>query len=93
MGSYFNDYGGDMGIRTPDLYVANVSRYQLCYIPVRLVGTTGLEPVTSCMSSKHSNQLSYAPEYRQNCPCFWRGRRDLNPCYGFPYYSLSRGAL
>ncbi len=23
-----------MGIRTPDLYVANVSRYQLCYIPV-----------------------------------------------------------
>lgn len=26
--------GGDMGIRTPDLYVANVSRYQLCYIPV-----------------------------------------------------------
>ena len=26
-----------------------------------LVGTTGLEPVTSCMSSKRSNQLSYAP--------------------------------
>ncbi len=26
--------GGDKGIRTPDLYVANVSRYQLCYIPV-----------------------------------------------------------
>ena len=26
-----------------------------------LVGTTGLEPVTSCMSSMHSNQLSYAP--------------------------------
>ena len=25
--------GGDKGIRTPDLYVANVSRYQLCYIP------------------------------------------------------------
>jgi len=23
-----------------------------------LVGGTGLEPVTSCMSSKHSNQLS-----------------------------------
>ena len=27
-------FGGDKGIRTPDLYVANVSRYQLCYIPV-----------------------------------------------------------
>ena len=26
--------GGDKGIRTPDLYVANVSRYQLCYAPV-----------------------------------------------------------
>ena len=26
-----------------------------------LVGLTGLEPVTSCMSSKHSNQLSYSP--------------------------------
>ena len=25
--------GGDKGTRTPDLYVANVSRYQLCYIP------------------------------------------------------------
>ena len=22
----------------------------------------------------------------------WRRRRDLNPCYSFPYYSLSRGA-
>lgn len=26
-----------------------------------LVGTNGLEPSTSCMSSKRSNQLSYAP--------------------------------
>ena len=23
---------------------------------------------------------------------FWRRRRDSNSCYGFPYYSLSRGA-
>lgn len=28
-----------------------------------MVETTGIEPVTSCMSSKHSNQLSYASEY------------------------------
>ena len=27
---------------------------------MRVVGTPGLEPGTSCMSSKHSNQLSYA---------------------------------
>ena len=53
--------GGDKGIRTPDLYVANVSRYQLCYIPEIMVGTAELESATSCMSSKRSNQLSYAP--------------------------------
>ena len=29
---------------------------------LRLVETTGIEPVTSCMSSKYSNQLSYASE-------------------------------
>ena len=29
--------------------------------PAILVGTNGLEPSTSCMSSKRSNQLSYAP--------------------------------
>ena len=28
---------------------------------VLVVGTTELESVTSCMSSKRSNQLSYAP--------------------------------
>ena len=27
-----------------------------------LVGPIGLEPTTSCMSSKHSNQLSYEPD-------------------------------
>ena len=69
--SNFNDSGGDKGVRTPDLYVANVSRYQLCYIPVCaltcarqrgfVVGTAELESATSCMSSKRSNQLSYAP--------------------------------
>ena len=43
-----------------------------------LVETTGLEPVTPCMSSKYSNQLSYAsvPIYytrkNGNCQeCFW----------------------
>ena len=29
-----------------------------------LVGTGGLEPPTSCMSSRRSNQLSYAPIFR-----------------------------
>ena len=31
--------------------------------PAILVGTNGLEPSTSCMSSKRSDQLSYAPEW------------------------------
>ena len=30
------------------------------WVPFCLVETTGLEPVTPCMSSKYSNQLSYA---------------------------------
>ena len=30
-------------------------------VPRRLVGTGGLEPPTSCMSSRRSNQLSYMP--------------------------------
>ena len=29
-----------------------------------LVETTGIEPVTPCMSSKYSNQLSYASEQK-----------------------------
>lgn len=31
-----------------------------------LVGTIGLEPMTSCMSSMRSNQLSYAPVLRHS---------------------------
>ena len=29
-----------------------------------VVGTSGLEPLTSCVSSRRSNQLSYAPKSR-----------------------------
>lgn len=40
-------------------------RYEACG---DVVETTGVEPVTSCMSSRHSNQLSYASIkfYKQN---------------------------
>ena len=30
-----------------------------------MVETSGLEPLTPCMSSKYSNQLSYASKYRK----------------------------
>ena len=33
--------------------------------PLFLVETSGLEPLTPCMSSKYSNQLSYASECQQ----------------------------
>ena len=53
-------------------------------VPFALVETTGLEPVTPCMSSKYSNQLSYASvnyiQYYTRCvglcqvflPSFWQ---------------------
>ena len=40
------------------------SRVFLCcsFYATKMVETIGIEPMTSCMSSKHSNQLSYASE-------------------------------
>ena len=63
---------GAEGSRTPDLSVANAALSQLSYGPVncdprgspnadRQMGATGLEPVTSTMSTWHSSRLSYAP--------------------------------
>ena len=37
-------------------------RTQIAHRGSRLVETAGIEPATSCMSSMHSNQLSYASE-------------------------------
>src|SRR5262249_56450426 len=36
--------------------------------PSRMVGTSGLEPLTSCVSSRRSNQLSYAPKSSKHWP-------------------------
>ena len=39
----------------------NSKKPQILHPRLSLVGTVGIEPMTSCMSSMRSNQLSYAP--------------------------------
>ena len=67
--------GGDDGIRTHDPLLAGQVLSQLSYTPKllgiccfsvftfikRLVGPSGLEPPTSCLSGTRSNLLSYDP--------------------------------
>ncbi len=55
-------FGGDEGIRTPDLCRAKAALFQLSYIPSShttcRVGLPGLEPGTSVLSGLRSNHLS-----------------------------------
>ena len=66
--------GGDDGIRTHDPLLAGQVLSQLSYTPIKvvvsspyivdiclLVGPSGLEPPTSCLSGTRSNLLSYEP--------------------------------
>ena len=60
--------GGDDGIRTHDPLLAGQVLSQLSYTPINvgyaffsLVGPSGLEPPTSCLSGTRSNLLSYEP--------------------------------
>ena len=62
--------GGDDGIRTHDPLLAGQVLSQLSYTPKlngifaklnSLVGPSGLEPPTSCLSGTRSNLLSYDP--------------------------------
>jgi hypothetical protein len=52
--------GGDEGARTPDIRLAKAALSQLSYIPGfdKLVGLSGLEPLTFPLSEGCSNQLS-----------------------------------
>ena len=50
--------GGDEESRTPDLLLAKQALYQLSYVPMMVVGVSGLEPETSALSGQCSNQLS-----------------------------------
>ena len=71
------NFGGDDGIRTHDPLLAGQVLSQLSYTPIikwfvvlhlhfvelssTLVGPSGLEPPTSCLSGTRSNLLSYEP--------------------------------
>ena len=45
----------------PELLLTALIAAETVYVLESAVGVTGLEPVTSCVSSKRSNQLSYTP--------------------------------
>ena len=69
-------FGGDMGIRTPDLLHAKQPLSQLSYTPVFIlfwhigkvmVEATGLEPAASWSQTKHSTKLSYASPMSSPC--------------------------
>ena len=52
---------GDEEIRTLDPLLARQVLSQLSYIPLSLMGLSGLEPPTSRLSGVRSNRLSYKP--------------------------------
>jgi hypothetical protein len=62
--------GGGKEIRTPDFQLAKLALYQLSYTPAwarscsKMVGLSGLEPLTSRLSGVCSNHLSYKPVSR-----------------------------
>ena len=41
--------------------ISAIEPFALSKLLINMVGTTGLEPATSSVSRKRSNQLSYAP--------------------------------
>ena len=47
----------------------------------------GLRIISSCCFCRNVKK----PDFLRNL-AFWRRRRDLNPCAGYPTYTLSRGA-
>ena len=53
--------GGDSRDRTGNLRLAKPALSQLSYIPGKLVGLSGIEPLTSRLSGARSNHLSYRP--------------------------------
>ncbi len=59
-----------------------------------LVETVGLEPMTPCMSSKCSNQLSYASIYdigpNAHCECFFIIANISPPVNPFTLFSLKK---
>jgi hypothetical protein len=75
--------GGGKETRTPDFQLAKLALYQLSYTPMggcrfapacdcapacsKMVGLSGLEPLTSRLSGVCSNHLSYKPPWAAFC--------------------------
>ena len=67
------------------------SRHVISMIPLFGAGNNPL-PYSKVFASKRNNAFSKQTPAAKGNGREWRRRQDLNPRYGFPYYSLSRGA-
>ena len=54
----------------------------VCYQAVRGAGATGLEPATSGVTGRRSNQLNYAPDSAGSVPTAGIGRRLAKMSFG-----------
>ncbi len=89
--------GGDDGVRTRDLVVANHALSQLSYIPQLLrrlmptgsphlhVGVLGFEPRTSALSELRSSQLSYTPAPGAYAARLATANKKAKPIRVWPY--------
>ena len=81
----FNDYNATESYNPPKTHKTPPQNYSAA---VRLCAWTAEKPYIkrfSGIEKVHRNSIKITVD-------FWRRRWDLNPCAGYPTYSLSRGA-
>ena len=70
-----------MSSRTASPIIYNVELHFVpATSPVELAGATGLEPATSCVTGRRSNQLNYAPAYNARLMLSGSLRYHVAPC-------------